>query len=76
MAEEPVLGHGEARVFVEGLGKNLCVPEGNGAMREGGRSNFPGKLALDATEFVLKVLSSMSSQSLVRTGVMGCSTYC
>lgn len=62
MAEEPVFRNTEAGVLVEGLDEKLGVPKRYRAMREGCTANAASKLALNATEFVLKVLRSNQNQ--------------
>ena len=63
VAKEPILGNAKARMLVESLDEEFAVPERDGTVGEGRGSNFAGKLALNATEFVLKILSLLAKVS-------------
>lgn len=57
MAKEPVFRDTETRVFVEGLDKQLSVPERNSTVWKRGGAYPSRELALNAAEFVLEILS-------------------
>jgi len=63
VAKEPILGNAEARVLVKSVDEEFAVPERDGTVGESRRSNLAGKLALDATELVLKILSLLAKVS-------------
>lgn len=62
MAEEPVLGYVEARMFFESLQEELPVPERYSAMWECGRTDFASEDTLDAPHLIFEVLGSEKYQ--------------
>lgn len=66
VSEEPVLRHTESRMLAESLDEELSVPEGDGTMRESGRTNLTSKCTLDTRNLVFQILCLLTERSLGR----------
>lgn len=49
---------------MESLDEEFAVPEGDGAVGEGSRTDLAGKFTLDTTKLVLKILGLLAKVSL------------
>ena len=65
VTEEPVLGDTKARMLVEGFDEQIPIPKGDSAVWKRGGTNLACKFALDATEFVFKVLGPFDDCKLL-----------
>jgi len=64
VTEEPIFRDTETGMFVESLDEEFAVPEGDGTVGEGGRTNLASKLALDTTELVFEILGLLAKIAL------------
>jgi hypothetical protein len=57
VTEEPVLRDTKARMFMKSFDEQVSIPKGDSAMWKCGGADLACKLTLDATEFILEILS-------------------